>query len=246
MLGMLHKRKMPYLYIVMRKKHFFHENSLMADVIDTNPSLLSFLERNHIGLGFGDSTVQEVCDRHGMSSSLILAICNIYTFPDFIPDAGALSGEDLEHILYFLKESHRNYEENLLPALHECIHKMAEQCTSANKAIVNKFFDQYDAETRRHFQHEEQVVFPYVEALAAGRTKGDFRIADFAETHEGDTEKLEDFRNILLKYLPEACGGPERYQVLSALYLISEDLRCHAIVENRLMVPLAMQMEETV
>jgi len=222
--------------------HFFTEQTLFADVVDMNPSILTILQRQGGDLGFGDVTLGELCVNAGMSPTVFLAICNIYTFSDYAPDASILEAADMKHIVRFLKDSHKYYVEEVLPTMHDYIHEVADACPKAQKAVVNRFFDEYEKETKNHFSFEEETVFPYIDCLVNG-SANEYAINSFAESHDNVDEKLEDLKNILLKYLPAECGGPTRFTLLGYIYRVSEDLKCHAVVENLLMVPLAEKME---
>ena len=46
----------------------------MADLVASDMSLLSILQRLNIALGFGEATVAEVCAQHNISADLFLTI----------------------------------------------------------------------------------------------------------------------------------------------------------------------------
>ena len=50
----------------------------MADLVASDISLLSILQRLGLKLGFGEATVGEVCSRCGISVDLFIIICNIF------------------------------------------------------------------------------------------------------------------------------------------------------------------------
>ena len=100
----------------------YNSRMKMADLVASDMSLLSILQRLEIRLGFGEATVAEVCAQHGISAELLLMICNIYSFNSYRPKAEKLKKEDLPHILSYLRASHKHYMNNWFPRLHNNIH----------------------------------------------------------------------------------------------------------------------------
>ena len=56
-------------------------------------------------------------------------------------------------------------------------------------------------------------------------------------------EKLEDLKNILLKYLPPQCDSQNVMMVLSHLHLLEKDLQKHTLIEDDILVPVVNAME---
>ena len=135
-----------------------------ADLILADWNILSIFERLNIKLGFGEATIDEICSRYNLSPELFLAICNIYSSENYHPKADTLKKEDLPHILSYLRASHTHYIKNSFPRLHNHIHIMMEEYEDTNRYILNKFYDDYDSEIKKHFEYEEYSVFPYIEA----------------------------------------------------------------------------------
>ena len=133
----------------------------MADLVASDISLLSILQRLDIALGFGEATVAEVCAQHGVSADLFLMICNIYSFRDYIPQIETLTDEDIRSITTYLRASHKFYSTICFPALHNNIHRMVKELDEISRKLIDKFYDDYDNEVTSHFQYEEEVVRSY-------------------------------------------------------------------------------------
>ena len=58
----------------------------MADVVAANHTLILAMPRFGIPLGFGDRSVQEICEQYGLPVDFVLLIFNVYTFDDYLPD----------------------------------------------------------------------------------------------------------------------------------------------------------------
>jgi regulator of cell morphogenesis and NO signaling len=223
----------------------FSSKMKMADIISAEPKLILVIEHLNIKLGFGEDTVEDICRRYGLSAELFLCVCNIFTYGEFVPHPGNLDTSDIKGIIRYLRACHHFYIDDYFPELHGNIHKMMELCDKVSEKTLNKFFDDYENEIRKHFDYEEQTVFPYVEKLLEGKASGKYNIKSFAKHHGDIEEKLNDFKNIIMKYLPESASSPVRFTVLEDIYKIEDDLTAHTIIEDKLLVPMVSSIEET-
>lgn len=223
----------------------YSKRTKLADVIASDSKILSILQRLKINLGFGDSTVEEVCSNYNLSTELFLNICNIYSFGDYTPDIHALQGKDIAHITGYLRASHTYYKEVCFPAIHSKIHFLVKELDDLSRKLIDKFYDDYDSEVINHFRYEESVVFPYVESLLAGKAdNGEFSISKFQENHSNIGEKLNDLKNIIMKYLPSQYTTALSFEILNDMYAVENDLYKHSLIENRLLVPLVEKLEQ--
>ena len=116
-----------------------------------------------------------------------------------------------------------------------------------NRKLIDKFYDDYDSEINNHFLFEESIVFPYIEKLAEQEkgSNSDFRISNFEDNHSNVGEKLNDLKNIIIKYLPEEYSSPLRFDILKDIYNLEKELQKHSLIENRLLVSLVQKIEKS-
>ena len=120
---------------------------------------------------------------------------------------------------------------------------------------ICKLVEEINAELTAHMQKEEKVLFPYIKALAAAVNGGENVQAphfgtiqnpiDVMETeHELVGRNLEEIRHLSNNYaLPDdACGS---YGLLyKMLAEFENDLHTHVHLENNILFPKAVSMEE--
>lgn len=220
----------------------------VADLIAADNSLLSILHRLDIRLGFGEATIQEICTRYNISTALFLEICNIYSFRHYTPHVEALEQKDIKNITTYLRASHKYYTEVCFPTIHESIHRLVKELDEVSRRLIDKFYDDYDNEVTGHFKYEEDTVFPYIETLMQGeKEKGEekYNISKFEENHSNISEKLNDLKNIIIKYLPEEYSSALRFEILNNIFTVENDLRKHSQIENKLLIPLVEIMERS-
>ena len=224
----------------------YNRRMKMADLVASDISLLSILQRLNIALGFGEATVAEVCAQHNISADLFLMICNIYSYRDYQPQIETLNDEDIRNITVYLRASHKFYSTVCFPLLHNNIHRMVKELDDVSRRLIDKFYDDYDNEVNNHFRYEEEVVFPYIEQLIGSRKTGNngYSISLFEHNHGNINEKLNDLSNIIIKYLNKDYATQLRFEVLGEIHNIANDLLKHSDIENRLLVPLVEKIEQ--
>ncbi len=229
------------------KETIYTKRMKVADLLSESNTLLSVLQRLDIKLGFGEVTVEDMCKRYNISAELFLIICSIYSQRDYMPNIESLDINDITSITAYLRASHRYYIYICFPAIHEGIHSLVKELDEVSRKLIDKFYDDYDNEIINHFKYEEEVVFPYIEKLQSGTIPVEKRysIRQFEESHSNVNEKLNDLKNIIIKYLDERYSSPQRFELLNAIYSVEKDLRKHSLIENRLLIPLVEKLEKS-
>lgn len=223
----------------MNENYPITSSTLLADVVNANPAILSVLERLDIRLGFHEATVKEICTEYGLSSTLLISIFNIYASDSFEPQAKALTIQDVLKLIKYLETSHKYYSKKSFPALHGKIHRLLKEGDQNNAKILNKFYDDYSQEMKHHFLFEENIVFPFMkeQAQIEWERPVPFDITLFAENHSNIEDKLSDLKNTFLKYLPHGYSQTLHTSILKDIYSLSEDLQKHTEIEDKLLIP---------
>lgn len=224
-------------------KRVFIGTMKLADLIDQNPGLLKIITRFGLSFGFGEATVEEACRRAHVHPATLLLICNVYSSDEFTPTADDLRRADVRGIVDYLRTSHDFYLRTAIQALSASITQMLEPCDESRKTVIRRFFAEYKSELEKHFEYEEGKVFPYVVALIDGKSHPAFSIRQFEKHHSNIQEKLEDLKDLIMKYLPAQCETEQVSDVLSYLYFLKEDLSRHTSIEDNVLVPMVADLE---
>ncbi len=225
------------------ENRIFSPEMKMAELIDLNYRLLTVLSRTGIGLGFGESSVAEACRANGMDVNTFILICTMYSLPEYVPDRKILSDADPAAIVEYLHNSHSFYIRYGFMKLDKSMKSLVGPCPEHQKKVILKFLSDYRQEVEKHFEYEETTLFPYVRAMIDGGDGGTYTISEFREHHDNIEEKLEDLKNLIMKYLPESCSGETAGMVLLDLFSLAEDLNIHTAIENNVLVPVMSMME---
>jgi len=209
----------------------------VADLVDMNFHLLGVLSRLGIKPGFGDKTVEDICRENNFHTETLLVICNVYSFDDYLPSARDLGSIKAEDIIRYLRLSHEYYLDSALVVLEESVSKMLEPCRDSHKRIIWQFFLSYKEELRKHFEFEENTVFPHFNALKAGNP-GKKALDDIEQGHSSIGEKISDLKNIVMKYLPPECNATDTDATLLYIFFLEEELERHTAIEDKVLTPI--------
>ncbi|MBQ8061258.1 MAG: hemerythrin domain-containing protein [Bacteroidales bacterium] len=224
-------------------KDIFTPDMRLSDMIDMNYSLMQVISRMGMGLGLAGMSAGEACRQCGLDTHTFMLVCNVYSFPEYVPSQEDIAAVDISDIVRYLRGSHAYYTGRALSNLESSFNCLLEPCGDGRKAAIMKFFVDYKSELEKHFAREENEVFPYIEALQNGRRPEGYSIDQFEEHHESVDEKLEDMKNIVMKYLPSECDSQMRMWVLVSVYGLRDDLRRHTYVEDNILVPAVRNLE---
>lgn len=214
----------------------------MAELIAVSPNLPGVLTRMGIPFGFGDETVEEVCRRNGTDPETFLLICSVYSGDGGLPAKERIRKADLKDVLKYLRRSHAYYMEVAMQEITAALVALTEPCDERHRNIIRKFFSEYKEELFKHLEYEENIVFPQAEAaLHNGRPTPD----DYEENHSHVEEKLEDLKNLVMKYMPPVCAQQDIYRALTCIFSLQEDLSRHILVEDGILVPIVNRRMHT-
>ena len=158
----------------------------------------------------------------------------------------SIEKDRLRDILDSLRQGHRYYMDVMVPSLASSLERMTTPCREHQRQMFWKFFSEYKGELVNHFSYEENVVFPYIEAMLNNERSGQYSIGEYEQNHSNVQEKLDDLKNLITKYLPRECRQEDASRVLNDLYALELDLRKHTFIEDDVLIPAAKQLEQRV
>lgn len=224
----------------------YSEASKMCDVICDEPSLLQMMSRFGIPLGVGEQSVKEVCERNKVDTTTFLAVANFIKHGSDVVDQ-YLDRLSVSSLITYLGQAHNYFLDFQLPNIRRKLLE-AIDCSQQNEVayLILKFYDEYMGEVRRHMQHENSKIFTYVNELLEGHRRGDFEIAQFARSHSSIDKKLQELKNIIIKYYTPTDSTDLLNNVLFDIFNCEADLRMHCGVEDELFVPVVQLLEAKV
>lgn len=229
----------------------------MADLILLNYQLLPVINRFGIELGFGEKTVEQVCKAQKIDINFFLEIINAFHNADYLPEEH-LQNSSISLIIKYLKKSHDFFINVKLNSIEDMLKDFVSRTDSQQIqkiALIENFFAEYKKELITHINHENNVVYPYILQLYKATTtqnKHDFELAqkfnysivEYATEHSDVEEKLYDLKNIIIKYIPKTSETDLCNHILFDLFELEKDLLNHQRIEEKVLIPKAIKIEQ--
>jgi len=229
----------------------------MAEVIHLNYHLLMIISRFGINLGFGDKSIRQLCKEYNIDVDFFLEIVNSYHFKNYFPEK-QLQGFSVKLIIDYLRKSHEYYIQIKLPQIALLLDQFSGLTgTVAGQPLqlIDQFFKEYKKELEIHIKREEDKVYPYIFMVENSFINKEpdqhivdqirhYSMDDFENEHDNVEDKLLDLKNLLIKYLPVPVDSNLSQAILFDLFRLETDLRDHARIEDKVLVPKVKYMEK--
>ncbi|MDE6323750.1 MAG: LuxR C-terminal-related transcriptional regulator [Paramuribaculum sp.] len=211
----------------------------MRDLIDDNSLLLFAMSRFGIALGFGNESIKDVCESHGVDCQTFLTVAN------FINGHQAGSdGVDVRSLLDYLRRAHQFYLDYLLPLIgKKLVDVIGHRGENEVSGLLMRYYDEYVDEVRRHMHYENTIVFGHIEALLDRRADAAASFSEYASPHNDMTLRLRNLKDIIIRYYPQK-NHDIFNSVLLDLLTCEKDLATHCRIEDELLSPCVQALEK--
>jgi regulator of cell morphogenesis and NO signaling len=225
-------------------KAFFKATDMMCDLVSQEYRLLQLMSRFGIPTGFEERSVDEVCKCHGVDTMTFLAIAN---FMKESEESASYYADkvNVEALVNYLESAHTYYLRFQLPQIRTKL-LTAIDCAARGEValMLLRFFDEYTKEVKKHMDFESNKIFSYVRGLLNGAPPEENLIASFSDYHVGMQVKLQELKNIILKYYSPSEEVHLVNAALFDIFICEEDMATHCGVENYLFVPAVRLLEQ--
>ncbi len=230
--------------------------STVAELASTFPQSIIVLEK--LGIDYccnGKQTIEQACLRSGITANELLTLINDAPQPS--TGDRAWDHEPISEIISFIVGTHHLYTRAALAMLASVATKVREVHGANHEELhrVEKLVYELSDDLLPHMLKEEQVLFPYINAVEDASMVGKEPPLPFFGTarnpirmmvleHEAAGEKLLEIRTLTADFnLPsEACTS---YRTLyHKLEELEQDLHRHIHLENNMLFPRAIEVEE--
>jgi len=228
----------------------------LADVIHHDYNLIPVIVRFGIMLGFGDSSINKICQEKNINPDFLITILNAFHDPQYLNN-DSQQNFSASQLIDYLQQTHSYYLQNKIPEIEYLISEMEtnNEVDSTSHNILQNFFKEYKTELIKHIEREEKHIYPYVIELEAAIKSNiishsllyrieEYSISSYEAEHENVEEKLKDLKNIIIKYLPPSDKQQSRFKLLKELTVLEKDLNDHANIEDLILVPKVELLEK--
>ncbi|HBR55229.1 MAG TPA: iron-sulfur cluster repair di-iron protein [Flavobacteriaceae bacterium] len=203
----------------------------------------------------GNRPLDEVCNKNNISLEEVLEKLSISTTK--VENTQAYNTWPLDLLATYIEKTHHKYVESKTPVLKQFLAKLCKVHGERHPELVqiNELFEEVAGELSQHMKKEELVLFPRIKKMVHSMEENKpLEPAHFGTVqnpiammeHEHDTAG-EIFRNLARltsNYTPpeDACNT---YRVaFSMLDEFEKDLHVHIHLENNILFPKALKLEQ--
>lgn len=223
---------------------FYTKEDKLFEMICSDYQLLNIISRFGMNLGFGEKSIEEICEENSIDCNTFLAIIN------FTKNNGEniwhLNEISLQTLCDYLKQSHSYYLDFLLPTIRrKLIEAIGALPENEVASLILKFYDEYCIEVKKHLKTEDKEIFPYVEKLIRGEIiPANNYTEDITALHRRPLDqKLSELKKLIIKYFKSDNNNYLINSVLYDIFLLEEDLISHSKLETKLFLEEIKKLE---
>lgn len=223
---------------------FYTKEDKLFEMICSDYQLLNIISRFGMNLGFGEKSIEEICEENNIDCNTFLAIIN------FTKNNGEniwhLNEISLQTLCDYLKQSHSYYLDFLLPTIRrKLIEAIGALPENEVASLILKFYDEYCLEVKKHLKTEDKEIFPYVEKLIKGEIiPANNYTEDITALHRRPLDqKLSELKKLIIKYFKSDNNNYLINSVLYDIFLLEEDLISHSKLETKLFLEEIKKLE---
>jgi regulator of cell morphogenesis and NO signaling len=172
---------------------------------------------------------------------------------------GSLMHREVPEIIDHLEQKHHTFTRTELARLEPLLNKVLHAHGDRRPELIEvaRIFGELSRELEVHLQKEERILFPYLRALALALSTGQpLRRPPFQsarnplgvmhQEHEAAGIFLHQLRELTDAYTPPPGACPTFHALYQGLSALHEDLIEHIHLENNVLFPRALPLEQQV
>lgn len=228
------------------------EASTLGEIVSRDFRAAAIFDRHGFDYCCGGArSLAEACSQRGISLVAVLSELEALD-----PGAREPVEDDPAALVDYIVSRHHAYVRTSLPVIQAHLAKVvaAHGANHAELGVIDATFSTVAMELSQHMVKEEQVLFPYIRALAEavradgppppdmfGTVQNPIRMMEIEHQEAGDG--LAAIRELSHGYQPpdDACGTYRL--VLEELNAFERDLHTHVHLEDNVLFPKAVELE---
>lgn len=231
----------------MKKPLKIENSTKISDIVNFYPFIITQLEHLNITLPVEEKNITDISKEYNISVDFLIFLFE-YIVNNQIIDSYIPRSSEIDNILFYLKNNHTFYTQQMFPHIDYLINKAFENSKQEEFLLIKKFFIEYNHEVIEHFDYENNIVFPYISELIESlgkdsEIKTNYSVEEYKNHHNDIEEKLDDLKNLLIKYLPSSIKSDFRKKLLYNLYQLEKDLDIHSYLEDKILIPIVENLE---
>ncbi|RKE98170.1 iron-sulfur cluster repair di-iron protein [Ichthyenterobacterium magnum] len=204
----------------------------------------------------GNRSIEEACTKKGIDSNLVIdelkAVLNSST-----GESIDYKSWPLDLLVEYIEKKHHRYVEEKIPVLRQFLDKLCRVHGERHPELlkINELFTASAGELASHMKKEELMLFPFVKKMVKAKlSKTAVQSPQFGTVenpigmmmheHDNEGERFRQIASLTNNYNPpaDACNT---YKVTYAMLdEFEKDLHLHIHLENNILFPKAIKLEQ--
>lgn len=234
----------------------FNDQTKVKDIALSNPGARQVLE--DAGLDYccgGGKSLQEACLHADVPAEEILNRLRENSL-DVTPDDANWTSAPLSDLTRHIRERHHQYVRQAIVRIQPLLDKVEAKHRKNHSEIadIQRLFVEIGREMIMHMRKEEQILFPYIDALEhAVNTHASVEppffqtvrnpIHAMMQEHDAAGDLVRQIRSLTSEYAAPADACTSFRALYEALREFEADLHQHVHLENNVLFPRAVELE---
>lgn len=237
----------------------FNRETKVKDIALSNPAARQVLEDSGVDYCCGGGkSLQEACLHAKAPAEEILKRVR-ENRESIRPDELNWTAAPLAEITRHIREKHHRYVRDAIPRIGDLLNKVRAKHGENDPEIseIQRLFAEVGREMIMHMQKEEQILFPYIDALEKSQKENRTLEPPFFQTvrnpihammkeHDAAGELVRQIRLASGEYVPPGDACTSYRALYQDLREFEADLHQHVHLENNILFPRAVEMESAV
>jgi regulator of cell morphogenesis and NO signaling len=204
----------------------------------------------------GNRTIEEACEKKGIASNMLLgeldSILNTSTNQTI-----DYKSWPLDLLIDYIEKKHHRYVEDKIPVLRQFLDKLCRVHGERHPELfkINELFTASAGELAAHMKKEELILFPFIKKMVNAKIENsaiqappfgtvENPIAMMMQEHDNEGERFREIDSLTNNYNPPADACNTYKVTFAMLKEFEQDLHLHIHLENNILFPQAMKLEQ--
>jgi regulator of cell morphogenesis and NO signaling len=233
------------------------KETIIGELVAQNYRTASVFKNSNIDFCCnGNRTIEDACTQKNIDSDTLIAQLENVTVQS--SDSGTdYNSWELDLLADYIEKKHHRYVVNkiseILPFLEKVVRVHGDHHPELKE--VEQLFKESAGELTAHLKKEEMILFPFIRKMVEAKSNGTATQAPFGTVqnpirmmmheHDGEGERFRKIATLTDDYTPPADACNTYRVTLSLIKEFEEDLHLHIHLENNILFPKSIVLEET-
>jgi len=204
----------------------------------------------------GNRTINEVCEKQSIDSDTLLQ--NVYDVLQSENNSGIdFNSWPLDLLVDYIEKTHHRYVEEKTGIILQFLNKLCSVHGANHPELfkINELFAEGAGELSQHMKKEELMLFPFIKRMVNTKESNGVLsqpsfgtvsnpIAMMMQEHENEGDRFREIANLTNNYTAPADGCTTYKVAFAMLQEFEQDLHKHIHLENNILFPKAVILEE--